>query len=84
MPNPLYTNNQARQPDATESLVNMINIAKQNNPQAMVEQMIKNNPQMAQQLQMIMKSGQNPTQFMMTLLQQRGIDPNKIVNAMRR
>lgn len=82
MANPLY-NNSVKQPDITENLINMINSAKQGNPKTMIEQMVKGNPQMAQTLQMIMQGGQNPTQLMMSMLQQRGIDPNRIINAMK-
>lgn len=84
MANPLYSGNYGRQPDITDNLINIINSAKQNNPQIMVEQMMRNNPQMAQQLQAIMQGGQNPTQLMMNMLQQRGIDPARIMNAMKR
>lgn len=48
------------------------------NPQAFVQQMLRQNPQIANQL-MSMLGSQDPQQVAMTMAQQSGIDPSKIV-----
>ena len=49
-----------------------------NNPQALM-QMFGGNAQQMQQIQALMKSGQNPQQLAMSLMQERGIDPNELM-----
>jgi isocitrate/isopropylmalate dehydrogenase len=49
------------------------------NPQAMVQQILSQNPEFAKQIQ-----GQNVTQMAQQMLRQRGIDPGMIQNMMGR
>lgn len=46
-----------------------------NNPQAMVQQILQNNPQFAQQIQ-----GKDVSKMAQEMLRQRGIDPAQIQN----
>ena len=46
-----------------------------NNPQAMVQQILQNNPQFAQQIQ-----GKDVSRMAQDMLRQRGIDPAQIQN----
>ena len=46
-----------------------------NNPQAMVQQILQNNPQFAQQIQ-----GKDVSKMAQDMLRQRGIDPAQIQN----
>lgn len=48
------------------------------NPQAMLSQLAKSNPQMAQVMQMC--NGRNPQQVFYEMCQQRGVDPNTILS----
>jgi isocitrate/isopropylmalate dehydrogenase len=49
------------------------------NPQAMVQQILSQNPEFAKQIQ-----GQNVTQMAQQMLRQQGIDPGMIQNMMGR
>jgi ABC-type dipeptide/oligopeptide/nickel transport system ATPase subunit len=49
------------------------------NPQAMVEQILRQNPQFAQRIQ-----GQNVQNMAQDLLKQRGIDPSSIQDMLRK
>jgi isocitrate/isopropylmalate dehydrogenase len=49
------------------------------NPQAMVQQILSQNPEFAKQIQ-----GQNVTQMAQQMLRQQGIDPGMIQNMMSR
>lgn len=46
-----------------------------NNPQQFMEQMIKNNPSAAQQIQTLLSTGAKPKELFFTELRKRGIDP---------
>ena len=46
-----------------------------NNPQAMVQQILQNNPQFAQQIQ-----GKDVSKMAQEMLRQRGIDPSQLQN----
>lgn len=57
----------------------IINMANGNaNPTQIFQNMAKNNPQMQQVLQMC--QGQNPKDVFMQMCQQKGINPNDILN----
>lgn len=51
------------------------------NPQAILQQVAQQNPQMAQIMQMC--QGKNPQDVFYQMCNQRGINPNDILNALR-
>ena len=53
------------------------------NPQAMLQQMMSNNPQYAQIQKMISASGGDPKAAFYKLAEEKGIDPNEIINALK-
>ena len=53
------------------------------NPQAMMNMMVQNNPNLRQAMDLIQKSGGSPEKAFYTLCQQRGIDPQQILNALK-
>ena len=66
----------------TQQLANMIKSMRGiNSPQGLM-QMLGGNPQQMQEMQALMSSGRNPQQLAMSLMQQRGIDPNELMKAL--
>ena len=53
------------------------------NPQAMLNQMMSNNPQMKQVMDVINQYGGDAKKAFYTLAEQKGIDPNEILNMMK-
>lgn len=78
MANPLFTQamQQAVGQNPIAQLYGMFRNSQ--NPQAMLSQLAKNNPQMAQVMQMC--NGRNPQQVFYEMCQQRGVDPNTILS----
>lgn len=80
MANPLnnlfQTQNNSMANPAIGNMVNMIGAL--NNPQKAIQQMIAQNPQMAQIIQMC--NGKNPKDVFMAECQRRGIDPQQILS----
>lgn len=50
------------------------------NPQAMMNQMLINNPNAQQALALIKQAGNNPQQAFTALARQKGIDPQAFIN----
>lgn len=77
MANPLFTQamQQAVGQNPIAQLYGMFRNSQ--NPQAMLSQLAKNNPQMAQVMQMC--NGRNPQQVFYEMCQQQGVDPNSIL-----
>ena len=61
--------------------LNMVRNAQ--NPQAMMAQMLGNNPQMQQINQLISSAGGDPRKAFYALAEQNGIDPEQILNMLR-
>lgn len=57
------------------SMIQQMMMSGGNNPQAMAEQILRNNPQFAQQIQ-----GKDVSKMAQEMLRQRGIDPAQIQN----
>lgn len=57
------------------SMIQQMMMRGGNNPQAMVQQILQNNPQFAQQIQ-----GKDVSRMAQDMLRQRGIDPAQIQN----
>ena len=53
------------------------------NPQAMLQQMAASNPQLRQAMDYVQQCGGDPKQAFYKLAQQRGIDPNEILNMLK-
>ena len=60
-----------------KNMMNAVRGAK--NPQAMMEQMMRNNPQFQQVNQLIQQSGGDAKKAFYTFAEQQGIDPEQIV-----
>lgn len=80
MANPLnnlfQTQNNSITNPAIGNMVNMIGAL--NNPQKAIQQMVSQNPQMAQIIQMC--NGKNPKDVFMAECQRRGVDPQQILS----
>lgn len=67
-----------------QQIKNMMNAVRSaSNPQAMLSQMMQSNPQMQQVMQLVSQSGGDAQRAFYTLAQQRGVDPNEILNMLR-
>jgi len=51
-----------------------------NNPQAMMNQMLMNNPNVQQALTFIKQAGNNPQTAFMNLAKQKGVNPQEFIN----
>lgn len=60
-------------------IMQMLNGAQ--NPQAVLQQVAKKNPQVAQVMQML--QGRNPQEVFYAMCQQRGVNPNDILNQLK-
>lgn len=49
------------------------------NPQAMMNQMLMNNPNVNQALNFIKQAGNNPQSAFLALAKQKGVDPNEFI-----
>ena len=53
------------------------------NPSAMISQLAQNNPQLQNVMQLVNQAGGDPKKAFYELAQQRGIDPNEILNMLK-
>lgn len=53
------------------------------NPQAMLNQLMMNNPQLKTAMSLIQQGGGNSQQTFYSLAKQMGIDPNTVLNALK-
>lgn len=79
--------NQAINPLSQSNMGNikqMINLIKgKNNPNQMLQMLAQQNPQVSQIMNMLNGSHMSPKQLFMQTTQQRGIDPNTIINQLK-
>ena len=62
----------------------MINLVKSaGNPQAMMSQLVQTNPQMRNVMNYINQSGGDPKRAFYRMAQERGVDPDEILNMIR-
>ena len=66
---------------ALSQLIGMARAAK--DPMSAVQQMSNNNPQMQQVMQVIQQNGGDARAAFYNMAQQRGVDPNAILNQLR-
>lgn len=86
MANSLYQQLTANQPTMTNSsnIQNMFNMVKNSgNPMQMINQLAQNNPQLRNIMNMIQNSNMSPQQLFMQMANQRGINPQTIMNMLR-
>ena len=59
------------------------NVKNAQNPNAMLQSLMQNNPQMKQVMDIINQNGGNAKQAFYNMAQQKGIDPNTIINNLK-
>lgn len=64
-----------------KQMMNMIKNA--GNPQAMMAQMMQNNPQMKQVMDAVNQYGGDPKKAFYALAQQKGVNPDEILNMLK-
>ena len=64
-----------------KQMMGMVNAAQ--NPQAMLNQLMTNNPQMKQVMDIVNQHGGDPKKAFYAMAEQNGIDPNDILNMMK-
>ena len=64
-----------------KSMMDMVRTA--GNPQAMLSQMMQQNPQMKQVMDAVNQYGGDPKKAFYSLCQQKGVDPNEILNMLK-
>lgn len=81
MPNPLLSGMHDNENGfaALKNALNMLRAAQ--NPQAVLQQVAKKNPQLAAIMQMC--SGKNPQEVFYELCRQRGVNPESILSQLR-
>ena len=68
----------------TEKIKQMMGAMKlSQNPQAALNQLIQSNPQMQQVMQYVNASGKTPEQAFYALAEQKGINPQEIIDAVK-
>ena len=64
-----------------KSMMQMVRNA--GNPAAMMQNMAQNNPQMRQVMDMVQQAGGNPQKAFYAACEQRGINPQQIIDALK-
>lgn len=64
-----------------KQMASMIQSAQ--NPQAMMNQLVSNNQQLKQAMDLIKQSGGDPQKAFYALAQQKGVDPQEIMNMLK-
>lgn len=64
-----------------KEMVNLIKSSK--NPQAMMQSMINQNPQMKQVMEMVNQNGGNPKDAFYALAKEKGVNPDDILNMLK-
>ena len=64
-----------------KQMIQMVRSA--NNPQAMINQLMQTNPQMKQVMDVVRASGNDPKKAFYALAQQKGINPDDILNQLK-
>lgn len=64
-----------------QNVMNMVQTARGGgNPQVFINQLAQKNPQAAAQINELLKDGQSPQQVAMGIMQQRGMNPQQMMN----
>ena len=76
-PSPLFKGNLGQ-------IKQLMNVCKNaNDPQAMLHSMVAQNPQMKSAIELIQQSGGDPKSTFYKLAEQKGINPEEILNALK-
>ena len=70
-----------RIPPQIQQLISMVKAS--GNPQQMLNQLMQTNPQMQQVMQLIQKHGGDPTKAFYALAEEKGIDPQQILDLLK-
>ena len=82
--NSLYQQLNPQQNNLNSNFKNFINIFKKSsNPQQLINGLMKNNPQMQNIYSQLQNSNKNPKQLFYELANQKGIDPNSILQLLK-
>ena len=79
--NPILSNLPNPQMAQLKQIFSMMQGAK--NPQAMLAQLTNSNPQMKQVMDLVNSNGGNAKELFYKLAQQKGVDPETILNQLR-
>ena len=67
-----------------QPIKNMLGMVRSaNNPQAMMNMLAQSNPNLKQAMDLVQQSGGDPQKAFYSLCQQRGVDPNTILDALK-
>lgn len=64
-----------------KQMMNMVQSAR--NPQAMLQSIIQNNPQMKQVMDIVNESGGNPKAAFYKMAEEKGVDPEQVLSMLR-
>lgn len=64
-----------------KQMLNSVRMA--GNPQAMMDQMLRNNPNYSRALELVRQNGGNAQKAFYDLANQYGVDPNEILNSLK-
>lgn len=64
-----------------KQMMNMVKMSQ--NPQAMINQMMMNNPQMQQVMQIVQQHGGDPMKAFYAEAEKRGVDPQEIMEMLK-
>lgn len=84
MKNPMLQALNRQLPQNLNNIKNMMNMVRSaGNPQAMMQSMIQNNPQMKQVMDIVNNSGGDPKAAFYKMAEEKGIDPEEILSMLR-
>lgn len=67
-----------------QPIKNMLGMVRSaSNPQAMMNMLAQSNPNLKQAMDLVQQSGGDPQKAFYSLCQQRGVDPNTILDALK-
>lgn len=84
MQNPMLQalrNNPTSNLSQIKSMMNMVRSA--GNPQAMLQSMLQNNPQMRQVMDIVNQSGGDPKAAFYKMAEEQGVDPEQVLSMLR-
>ena len=84
MQNPMLQalkNNPANNLSQIRNMMNMVRSA--GNPQAMLQSMVQNNPQMQQVMNIVNQAGGDPKTAFYRMAEEKGVDPEQILSMLR-
>lgn len=76
--------NKAQMPRNLQNIKQMLNIIRgAQNPKAMIQSMVQQNPQMKQVMDLVNQNGGDAKKAFYSMAEQNGIDPNEILNMLK-